>query len=168
MKVRFFLKTLFLFNWTFLKILCLIGGKRDEDAFALTTWFRGAIFFGKLSWDCEEVADRQTGRLSKLKTGQILELSRSWGVGVFYKFPKFLVLAELSALLCCVLYAAVLCAVCCCCRLCCWWCWWESQGRRVERLTTSCLHRHQPDHCHHRRHRLVKVHVPKEQNSTNI
>ena len=80
--------------WRFLKI-----GERDEGTFASTTWFRGPIFFGKLSWDCEEVVDRQTDRLSKLKTGQILELSRSWGVGVFYKFPKFLVLA----LLCCVL-----------------------------------------------------------------
>ena len=88
--------------WRFLKI-----GERDEDAFALTTWFRGPIFFGKLSWDCEVVADRQTDRLSKLKTGQILELSRSWGVGVFYKFPRFFVGALLCAV-CCVLFCVLL------------------------------------------------------------
>ena len=43
-----------------------------------------------------------------VKTGQILELSRSWGVGVFYKFPKFFVVAQLSALLCCVLFCVTL------------------------------------------------------------
>ena len=53
---------------------------------------------------------RQTDRLSKLKTGQILELSRSWGVGVFYKFPKFFVGALWQ---CCVL-CAVCCVLCCC------------------------------------------------------
>ena len=53
---------------------------------------------------------RQTDRLSKLKTGQILELSRSWGVGVFYKFPKFLVVAlwQCCVLCCCVLFCVLL------------------------------------------------------------
>ena len=149
MKVRVFLKSSFLLNWTFLKILCLIGGKRDEDAFASTTWFRGAIFFGKLSWDCEEVVDRQTDRLSKL--------AKSWNCLVRGALACSTSSPSSSLLHSCLHCCAVCCSVCCCCRLCCWWCWWESQGRRVERLTTSCLHRHQPDHCHHPRHRLVTV-----------
>ena len=125
----------------------------------MTTWFRGAIFFGKLSWDFEEVADRQTGCQNWPNLGTVSFVGR-WRV---LQVPQVLrcctavCTAVLCAVCCCVLLCCELCAVCCCCRLCCWWCWWESQGRRVERLTTSCLHRHQPDHCHHRRHRLVTV-----------
>ena len=64
------------------------------DQFSLAS-FRGIVS----RWQ----TDRQV-----VKTGQILELSRSWGVGVFYKFPKFFVVAQLSTLLCCVLFCVLL------------------------------------------------------------
>ena len=109
MKVRFFLKTLFLFNWTFLKILCLIGGKRDEDAFASTTWFRGAIFFGELSWDCEKVVDRQTDRLSKLAKSWNCLVRGALACSTSSPSSWFLQSCLHCCVVCCVLLCYVLC-----------------------------------------------------------
>ena len=87
-----------------MKILCLIGGKRDEDAFASTTWFRGPIFFGKLSWDCEEVVDRQTGCQNWPNLGTVSFVGR-WRV---LQVPQVLrcCTAVCTAVLCAVLCAA--------------------------------------------------------------
>ena len=114
------------------------------DQFSLAS-FRGIV----RRWQ----TDRQTGC-------QNSKLAKSWNclvrgaLACSTSSPSSSLLH--TGLHCCAVCCVLLCAVCCC-RLCWWWCWWESQGRRVERLTTSCLHRHQPDHCHHPRHRLVTV-----------
>ena len=114
------------------------------DQFSLAS-FRGIV----RRWQ----TDRQVVKTQNWPNLGTVSFVGRWRVLQVPQVLRWCTLTMLCAV-CCVLCTVLL---CCCCRLCCWWCWWESQGRRVERLTTSCLHRHQPDHCHHRRHRLVTV-----------
>ena len=86
--------------WRFLKI-----GEREEHTFASTTWFWGPIFFGKLSWDCEEVADRTDRQVVK---------TQNWpNLGTVSFVGRWRVLQVPQVLGCCTVVCCVLCSVWC-------------------------------------------------------